>query len=268
MKAAVHPACPGCPTSRLGSAVGAPGRQLQTVSTRSAHTPALADFAQLGFQPRALMEVATPLLQRRADDFLPHVNVAAEDFLPEHLGVGDGVAPPFLVEARAVDVHRVAQQANHLFSRRMAGEATHEAEGFQILFRHAADLGDENVHRMRKGELHMATRLAMGAAGLVLLPLSLLFETRSVVWSGQLVFALLWLVLVLSLGAITLLLLLIRRGAATQVSSLMYLVPPVTALIAWWVFDETLTPLVFAGMAVSVAGVALVVRAPVRPLAA
>lgn len=106
------------------------------------------------------------------------------------------------------------------------------------------------------------------AAGLVLLPLSLLFETRSVVWSGQLVFALLWLVLVLSLGAITLLLLLIRRGAATQVSSLMYLVPPVTALIAWWVFDETLTPLVFAGMVVSVAGVALVVRVPIRPLAA
>ena len=106
------------------------------------------------------------------------------------------------------------------------------------------------------------------AAGAVLLPLSLLFETRAVVWSGQLVFALLWLVLVLSLGAITLLLLLIRRGAATQVSSLMYLVPPVTALIAWWWFDENLTPLVFAGMAVAVTGVALVVRAPARPVVA
>lgn len=105
------------------------------------------------------------------------------------------------------------------------------------------------------------------AAGIVLLPLSLLFETREVEWSGQLVFALLWLVLVLSLGAITLLLLLIRRGAATQVSSLMYLVPPVTALIAWWLFDETLTPLVFAGMVVAVTGVVLVVRVPVRPLA-
>lgn len=106
------------------------------------------------------------------------------------------------------------------------------------------------------------------AAGVVLLPLSLLFETRAVVWSGQLVFALLWLVLVLSLGAITLLLLLIRRGAATQVSSLMYLVPPVTALIAWGLFDETLTPLVFAGMVLAVTGVALVVRAPARPAAA
>ena len=105
------------------------------------------------------------------------------------------------------------------------------------------------------------------AAGAVLLPLSLLFETRAVVWSGQLVFALLWLVLVLSLGATTLLLLLIRRGAATQVSSLMYLVPPVTALIAWGLFDETLTPPVFAGMVLAVTGVALVVRSAARPAA-
>ena len=100
------------------------------------------------------------------------------------------------------------------------------------------------------------------AAGLVLWPLSLVFETRAVVWSPPFVFALLWLVLVLSLGAITLLLLLIRRGAATQVSSLMYLVPPVTALIAWLLFEETLTPLVVAGMVLAVIGVALVVRVP------
>ena len=103
------------------------------------------------------------------------------------------------------------------------------------------------------------------AAGVVLLPLSLLLETGDMLWSKQLVFALLWLALVLSLGAITLLLLLIRRGAATQVSSLMYLVPPVTALIAWWLFDETLTALALAGMVVAAIGVALVVRAPARP---
>ena len=65
---------------------------------------------------------------------------------------------------------------------------------------------------------------------------------------------------VLSLGAISLLLLLIRRGAATSVTSLMYLVPPVTALIAYFMFDERLTPVSLAGMAVAVAGVAIVMR--------
>ena len=64
----------------------------------------------------------------------------------------------------------------------------------------------------------------------------------------------------LSLGAITLLLLLIRRGAATAVSSLMYLVPAITVIMAWLIFDETLTPLAIAGMVVAVVGVALVVR--------
>lgn len=98
------------------------------------------------------------------------------------------------------------------------------------------------------------------AAGLVLLPLSLAFESRPVVWSGEFIFALGWLVVVLSLGAISLLLLLIRRGAATSVSSLMYLVPAVTAVMAWLMFGETLTLLAVAGMAVAVVGVALVVR--------
>ena len=98
------------------------------------------------------------------------------------------------------------------------------------------------------------------AAGALLLPLCLAFETRAVIWSAELVFALGWLVVVLSLGATSLLLVLIRRGAATAVSSLMYLVPPVTALVAYGLFDETLGMLSIAGMAVAVAGVALVMR--------
>ena len=103
------------------------------------------------------------------------------------------------------------------------------------------------------------------AAGTVLLPLSLAFETRAVVWNGQFVFALGWLVLVLSLGAVSLLLLLLRRGAAMRVSSLMYLVPPVTALLAWLLFDETLTVAAMAGMVLAAAGVALVAGAPPNP---
>ena len=98
------------------------------------------------------------------------------------------------------------------------------------------------------------------AAGLVLLPFSLAFETRPVVWVAPLVFAILWLSIGLSLGAITLLLILIRRGAATTVTSLMYLVPPMTALIAWWLFGEKLAAPGLAGMAVAVVGVWLVVR--------
>ena len=100
------------------------------------------------------------------------------------------------------------------------------------------------------------------AAGMVLLPLSLVFETRAVVWTGAFLFALGWLVLVLSLGAVSLLLMLLRRGAATQVSSLMYLVPPLTALVAWLLFDETLTVTAMCGMVLAAGGVALVVRAP------
>jgi drug/metabolite transporter (DMT)-like permease len=85
------------------------------------------------------------------------------------------------------------------------------------------------------------------------------FETMSVVWSGEFIFALSWLVVVLSLGAITLLYLLIRHGEAARVTSMFYLVPPVTAIMAFAFFDERLSALVLAGMALTVLGVALVV---------
>ena len=88
--------------------------------------------------------------------------------------------------------------------------------------------------------------------------LALLLETRHIEWVPELVFALLWLVVVLSLGAIPLLYLLLRRGAASQVASLFFLVPPTTALIAWPLFGERLGPIELAGMVLTVAGVALV----------
>jgi len=87
---------------------------------------------------------------------------------------------------------------------------------------------------------------------------ALLFETRVVQWTPQLVFALAWLVFALSFGAIWLLYFLIRRSAATRVVSLFYLTPPITALMAWAAFDERLTALSLVGMAICVAGVALV----------
>jgi drug/metabolite transporter (DMT)-like permease len=89
---------------------------------------------------------------------------------------------------------------------------------------------------------------------------SFLFETRSFVVTGELVFALVWLVLVLSIGAIFLLMHMIREGEMAKVSSLFYLVPAVTALMAWALFGETLTPIQLAGMALTTVGVALATR--------
>ena len=86
--------------------------------------------------------------------------------------------------------------------------------------------------------------------------LALATETRAIEWSsGAFQFALGWLVLVLSVGAIALLNLLIRSGTAVNVASLFYMVPPCTAVIAWALFGETLGPLAIAGMAVAMTGV-------------
>lgn len=90
--------------------------------------------------------------------------------------------------------------------------------------------------------------------------LALTTETRSVDWTADFIFALLWLSVVLSIGAITLLNRLLRQGSAVQVASLFYLTPPTTAVIAWLLFDEVLAPLAVVGMAVTVAGVWLARR--------
>ncbi|MCY1465782.1 EamA-like transporter family protein [compost metagenome] len=72
--------------------------------------------------------------------------------------------------------------------------------------------------------------------------------------------ALAWSVVALSIGAISLLFMLIRQGAATKVSSLMYLTPPTTAVMAWLLFGERFPPLAAAGMVLAALGVALVIR--------
>lgn len=89
---------------------------------------------------------------------------------------------------------------------------------------------------------------------------ALLFETREVEWTAQFVAALLWLVFALSLGAMLLLTWLIKHGEASKVSSLFYLVPPVTAVMAWLLFDEPLGWLKVAGIALVALGVWLVMR--------
>ena len=79
-------------------------------------------------------------------------------------------------------------------------------------------------------------------------------------WNGESIFAMVWLVLVLSIGAITLLYILIRQGAASKVASLFYLVPPVVAVEGYLLFDEILSPMALLGMGITVIGVALVTR--------
>lgn len=102
--------------------------------------------------------------------------------------------------------------------------------------------------------------IQFAAALVMLLPLALLTETMRVEWTGEFLFALGWLVLVMSVGAITLLFRLIARGAATRVASLFYLTPAITALMAYLVFGETLTALALTGMAIAITGVAMINR--------
>jgi drug/metabolite transporter (DMT)-like permease len=109
-------------------------------------------------------------------------------------------------------------------------------------------------------DLRTGNVVQFAASGLATGLLVLLYEDHRIVWSGEFVFALLWLVLVLSLGAISLLYVLIRRGAASRVSGLFFLVPPCTALIAWPLFGETLGPVALLGMALTVVGVAMATR--------
>ncbi len=106
------------------------------------------------------------------------------------------------------------------------------------------------------------------AGALVLFGLgSFAFETRVIHWTGDLIFALAWLVFVLSIAAIALMYWLIRRSAATGFASLFYLVPAVTALFAYALFGEKLDALSIAGMLVCAAGVVLANRGAQKPTA-
>ena len=95
---------------------------------------------------------------------------------------------------------------------------------------------------------------------------ALAFETGKITITGELIFALAWLVFVLSIGAIFLLMIMIRDGELSKVASHFYLVPAVTALIAWALFGEELMPVQIVGMAIAAFGVALATgRSPGAP---
>jgi drug/metabolite transporter (DMT)-like permease len=106
-------------------------------------------------------------------------------------------------------------------------------------------------------DLRAGAAIQYFVCALVFVPLAALTEPEPIRWSGAFVFALAWSVLVLSVGAISLLWLLLRHGAAANVAALFYLVPPVTALMAWLLFGETLDAYALGGMALIALGVAL-----------
>ncbi|MGX8011760.1 DMT family transporter [Mesorhizobium sp. ORM8.1] len=114
------------------------------------------------------------------------------------------------------------------------------------------------------GDLVSATMWQyVGGSALMILG-SLAFETRAVTINGELIFAFAWLVLVLSIGAIFLLMVMIRDGEMSKVASLFYLVPAVTAVIAWALFGEQLDALQIAGMAIATLGVGLATARPAK----
>ncbi len=110
-------------------------------------------------------------------------------------------------------------------------------------------------------DVRSAIAVQLLAALAVTLPLSFL-EAEAIVWSPQFIGAMAWSVLVLTIGGSSLLYVLIQRGAATSVTSLMYLVPPTTALMAWLLFDELITFSTVVGTALTALGVSLVVHTP------
>lgn len=122
-------------------------------------------------------------------------------------------------------------------------------------------------HFVAPCDVRSANAVQLMAALVVTLPLALLLEAEPVRWmtvqaevNWELVAAMAWSVLGLTLGGSSLLYLLIQRGAATSVTSLLYLVPPTTALMAWLLFSEPITLMTIIGTVLTAAGVSLVVR--------
>lgn len=113
-------------------------------------------------------------------------------------------------------------------------------------------------------DVRSASAVQLAAACAVTAPLALWFEAEPMVWNAALTGAMAWSVLGLTLGGSSLLYLLIQRGAATAVTSLLYLVPPCTVALAWLLFDEPITITTVAGTVLTALGVSLVVRPP-RP---
>ena len=112
-------------------------------------------------------------------------------------------------------------------------------------------------------DLRSGTAIQYIAASVVMVPLTLMLGVGEIDWAPTFIFALAWLVIVLSGVSIALLTWMISRGAASKVASLFYLTPPIAAIGSYFWFDETLSRLALAGMAVIVFGLYLLNRSKV-----
>lgn len=110
------------------------------------------------------------------------------------------------------------------------------------------------------GDLRSVTAVQYVGALAVVVPGALLFEPMHIDWTPSIIATMVWSVLGLSIGAIFLMLVMIRRGAVARMAALIYLVPPVVAVEAWFLFGDRLLPLQWGGMALTVLGVALATR--------
>ncbi len=117
-------------------------------------------------------------------------------------------------------------------------------------------------------DLRSGTMIQLIMAAVMMWGISSWLETGHVEWTGTFVFALMWSVLVLSVGAYTLLWWLVRRKAATNVVSLFFLMPPVTAVFDWLLFDQKVSLITLMGIAIAVAGIAIVIRYGPQPSSA
>ena len=109
-------------------------------------------------------------------------------------------------------------------------------------------------------DLRSGTMIQLIMAAVMMWGISSWLETGHVEWTGTFVFALMWSVLVLSVGAYTLLWWLVRRKAATNVVSLFFLMPPVTAVFDWLLFEQKVSLITLMGIAIAVSGIAIVIR--------
>ncbi len=107
-------------------------------------------------------------------------------------------------------------------------------------------------------DLRTGALIQYAASFIATAPFALVGEGLRVTWAWPLALALFWLCVVLSFGAVSAMFVLIRRGKASEVAGLFFLVPPTTALIAWAMFGETLDPLSLVGTALVVVAVAMV----------
>ncbi|WP_229207509.1 MULTISPECIES: DMT family transporter [unclassified Duganella] len=122
-------------------------------------------------------------------------------------------------------------------------------------------------HHCPQFDLRVGTVIQFAASAVLVLPLAMIFEGlgpdfAAVHWTPRFIGALLWSIFGVSICAIFLLFALIRRNDATQVTSLLYLTPPTTAIMAWLMFGEAFNALGMAGMVLAVTGVIFVVRKP------